>query len=148
MSTATGADIQVTIDNTQINGVVSAQGVRNFLGLPYASVPQRFRQSKLVKIEHLGKHRDARAYGPQCPQPENRNQARRKHLFAGTAPWPPLVASESDCLNLNVYSPPAPSSLPVVVWIHGGGWVYGAGGPEYGEAWHASVGCGSILARR
>lgn len=138
MSIAPGPNFQVTINNTRINGFVSQQGVANFLGLPYASIPERFRTSKIVKLDELGQHVDARAYGPRCPQPENLNQSRRKHFFAGTTPWPPLTTSEFDCLNLNIYSPPDSigevGNLPVVVWIHGGGWVFGAGGPEYGEA--------------
>ncbi|KAB5591209.1 hypothetical protein CTheo_5354 [Ceratobasidium theobromae] len=29
---------------------------------------------------------------------------------------------DEDCLYLNVYSPPRAKNLPVLVWIHGGGW--------------------------
>jgi carboxylesterase type B len=57
----------------------------------------------------------ANTYGSQCPQsPPAIPPGKAK----GT------VASE-DCLFLNVYSPSNASNLPVLVWIHGGG--YGSG---------------------
>lgn len=58
----------------------------------------------------------ANAYGPTCYQ---------------IGPNPPSNSSSStstaseDCLFLNVQSPANASNLPVLVWIHGGG--YGAG---------------------
>lgn len=59
---------------------------------------------------------NATTYGPQCPQ-------------APDAPTRGQLSSSSseDCLFLNVYAPNAEAGgkLPVLVWIHGGG--YGAG---------------------
>jgi para-nitrobenzyl esterase len=51
----------------------------------------------------------------------------------------PLIQSKNvnlqqreDCLNLNIYAPQNADSLPVMVWIHGGGFQIGAGAfPEY-----------------
>lgn len=37
----------------------------------------------------------------------------------------PGTLGNEDCLHLNVYAPVNASQLPVLVWIHGGG--YGAG---------------------
>ncbi|XP_063701626.1 esterase B1-like [Culicoides brevitarsis] len=50
----------------------------------------------------------------------------------------PMLTGGDNCLNLNIYTPniePA-TSLPVFVWIHGGGFVFGSGssqvyGPDY-----------------
>lgn len=59
--------------------------------------------------------RKATEHGPQCPQ---------KNLFTQE-----IITSTEDCLYLNVYSPdikPA-SPLPVMVFIHGGGYLCGSG---------------------
>jgi carboxylesterase type B len=59
---------------------------------------------------------NATTFAPQCPQ-------------APPAPGPgaPAPSGDEDCLFLNVYAPnfEAGKKLPVLVWIHGGG--YGAG---------------------
>lgn len=48
-----------------------------------------------------------------------------------------IIGSE-DCLYLNVYTPKVPSenekskeSYPVMIWIHGCGWICGAGHSEF-----------------
>ena len=48
------------------------------------------------------------------------------------------MKGQEDCLVLNVYTPNVKGSLPVMVWIHGGGWSLGSGnfetdvyGPHY-----------------
>ena len=40
-------------------------------------------------------------------------------------------SSEEDCLFLNVYSPQEPGDYPVMVWLHGGAFIYGSGGATY-----------------
>jgi len=61
----------------------------------------------------------ATAFQAQCPQ---------NPPAVGTEITPSAAAalfSTEDCLFLNVYAPANASNLPVLVWIHGGG--YGAG---------------------
>ena len=65
---------------------------------------------------------DARNYGPPCLQPLV------SPLDGTPAGVPPqlLVDMSEDCLTLNVFRPSgidAHSSLPVMVWIHGGGFL-------------------------
>jgi len=55
--------------------------------------------------------------------------------FDPVPPFGPLVAtrrSSEDCLSLNVWTPdPGPSArLPVMVWLHGGGYTGGSGSDE------------------
>jgi para-nitrobenzyl esterase len=68
-------------------------------------------------------------FGPQCPQPGN--FAPRGRGGAATAPMP----SSEDCLTLNVWTPAKSNSarLPVMVWIHGGGFTIGSGARHSGE---------------
>jgi para-nitrobenzyl esterase len=62
--------------------------------------------------------REARRFGPAAPQPPS--MAAR--LFGSGAP-----AESEDCLTLNLFTPGLASRRPVLVWIHGGAFVTGAG---------------------
>jgi len=92
-------------------------GYRLFQGIPYAAAPVgdlRFRAPR--PVEPWTAVRDATAPGEQCAQLVRRNN--------------PETFGE-DCLNLNVWTPAGGNTrrddLPVMVWIHGGSWVYGTG---------------------
>src|SRR5215211_3354 len=61
--------------------------------------------------------RDAFAHGPLPPQGKS---------FVGGGRDDPKVRDEA-CLTLTVWSPDTSGSLPVMVWIPGGAFVYGAG---------------------
>ena len=61
--------------------------------------------------------RDAREHGPLPPQTKS---------FVGGGRDDPKVRDEA-CLTLTVWSPDTTASLPVMVWIPGGAFVYGAG---------------------
>ncbi|KAL6408580.1 Lipase 3, partial [Ilyonectria robusta] len=128
----------------QVPGLGSVQGlvpaefgnVEQYRGIPYGSIPARFRQAKLVTSWPDGKW-DGTKYGPLCPFPKMAigHPITQKHL-------PPQHAYEFDefrCLNLNVTCPAGgstpPNGLPVVVWIHGGGNCVGtAADPGYDGA--------------
>ncbi|XP_049814167.1 juvenile hormone esterase-like isoform X3 [Schistocerca nitens] len=95
-----------------------------FLGLPYAKPPigpLRFKAP--VPAEPWQGVRDATVEAPMCTQ---------KNYFLEQ----PVVAGQEDCLYLNVYTPRLPSSeqvqplLPVLVYIHGGGWFSGSSSPQ------------------
>ncbi|MGI9577272.1 MAG: carboxylesterase/lipase family protein [Microthrixaceae bacterium] len=96
-------------------------GVARFAGVPYAMAPvgqRRFRSPQAMPP--LGQEHDARHFGTVCPQ----NPSLMDALFGGEAEtW------DEDCLHLNVWSPtPEPGAdLPVMVWIHGGGFEMGSG---------------------
>jgi para-nitrobenzyl esterase len=90
-------------------------GVHAFKGIPYAlapSGPLRLRPPR--PVEAWSGVRDATAFGPTAAQPSF-------PLPAGLDGFYPTVAGEG-CLNLNVWTAaPGRSGLPVMVWIHGGG---------------------------
>lgn len=110
---------QVT-DPVQVTGGriagTAVDGVNTFLGVPFAAAPVgplRWRAPQPV-VPWQGV-KSARAYAPACAQ---------------TAAWIPDPKSE-DCLYLNVWSPARAQKLPVIVWIHGGGF-YGGSGTQPG----------------
>ena len=87
-----------------------------FLGIPYARAPFGIRRFGLPVPEPAWNGvRDAIDYGPTAPQPD------RPFTII---PEPVLPGDE--CLNLNVFTPDLGSvRLPVLVWIHGGGFTAG-----------------------
>ncbi|KAH9941090.1 carboxylesterase [Epithele typhae] len=110
--------------------------VHQYLGIKYASIPARFRQSTLCKL--YPPQTDCSHYGPICPQPNYKTvEEELFNLKEDCLPDQRLTHSEFECLNLNITCPAdanADSRLPVMLWIHGGGnrgsgsnWVYDAG---------------------
>lgn len=83
----------------------------SFMGIQYATVPERFQEAKLITSPTWqGTYYNATSFGPSCAQDG----------YIGDA------QGEDECLYLNVYVPLTNSGvgkrgLPVMVWIHGGG---------------------------
>ncbi|KAH3038043.1 hypothetical protein KXV27_007109 [Aspergillus fumigatus] len=100
-------------DKSEFHGIVSALGVAHFLGVQFARIPARFRQAELVHPLVM---------------------MSRQHLFVG-APAANPKQSEFDCLRLNIYTPrvviSSEEKVPVLVWIHGGGWAIENGNTDY-----------------
>jgi para-nitrobenzyl esterase len=112
MTIAAGAKPVATMEGP-VEGFAS-NGVTQFLGIPYAAPPVgALRWMPPQPVTKWSAVRPARAFGPTCAQITTLGP------FAG----PPN--SNEDCLYLNVFAPTAAKKLPVLVWIHGGGYVDG-----------------------
>jgi para-nitrobenzyl esterase len=96
-------------------------GIAVFRGIPYAEPPVGELRFKPPTVRaHWEGVRDATSFGPTAPQ--DRNHIEEMSMGEHRPP------QGEDCLHLNVWSPePGPAALPVLVWIHGGGYKYGAG---------------------
>ena len=117
----------VRVEGGLVSGVV-ADGVVAYKGIPYAAPPVgdlRWRAPQPV-VPWKGV-RTADAYGHDCMQLPFPSDA----APLGTPP-------AEDCLYVNVWAPekPASSKLPVMVWIHGGGFVNGGASPAVYDGRH------------
>jgi para-nitrobenzyl esterase len=99
----------------RLRGARDGQALR-FLGIPYAQSPTTAgRFAAPVPPGRWDGIRDALAYGATSPQPDR-----------GITVIPePIIAGDNE-LNLNIFSPDlGAAGLPVLVWIHGGGFFGG-----------------------
>jgi len=93
-------------------------GIGVWRGVPYAAQPVGPRRFLAPgPLEPWSGVRDAHEHGPLPPQTKS---------FVGGGRDDPKVRDEA-CLTLTVWSPDTTGSLPVMVWIPGGAFVYGAG---------------------
>lgn len=113
----------VRIAQGVLAGRVDAQGVRSFKGIPYAKPPVgRLRWRPPAAASGWKGVRDAGHFGASCIQP----------------PWPArsiynddIAGFSENCLFLNVWAPLHARRAPVIVWIHGGGYVFGSSSEPY-----------------
>lgn len=113
MTTAPQLEPEVTVGAGRLRGAVD-DGVLVFRGVPYAAPPvgaARWRPP--APVEPWDGVRDATSFAPVAPQ--NPSPLMRPE------PW------DEACLALNVWTPDLTGSLPVMVWIHGGGFTTGSG---------------------
>jgi para-nitrobenzyl esterase len=105
----------VDTDSGQVAGIEN-DGVFSYRGIPYAAPPVGdLRWRPPVDPSPWTDVLQAAEKPSICPQ----------EAFAGL-PVPGFMPSE-DCLYLNVDAPVEGSDLPVMVWIHGGGFTLGEG---------------------
>ncbi|MEU4547562.1 carboxylesterase/lipase family protein [Nonomuraea dietziae] len=116
-----------------LRGIGAGGAVTAFLGIPYARA-ERFAAPRPRRWDSV---LDAARPGLAAPQP------RMSRLERVIGPGGELHGGElrqgENCLSLNVWAPGG-SGLPVLVWLHGGGFLTGSGA----QAWYD----GALLAER
>ena len=110
----TDSNPAIVTESGPLKGIL-VNNVREYLGIPYAARP--LGALRWVPPQPFGKWKgllQAIRFGNFCVQPDG---------HGGT------FGSE-DCLSLNIYTPSdnQNNGIPVMVWIHGGGFTTGAGG--------------------
>jgi para-nitrobenzyl esterase len=107
----------------QVSGTVENRVVV-FRGVPYAKAPVGpLRFAAPVAPDPWEGELAATAYGPAAPQP--RPGGLVEDIFS------PRHPAGEDCLSLNIWTPdPAATGLPVLVWIHGGAFLFGGSGDD------------------
>lgn len=101
--------------------------VRVYRGVPYARPPVGdLRWKAPLPVEPWKEPRAMNSFGPACAQIE------------GSAMFPKPKNTSEDCLYLNIWMPanPGKEKLPVMLWIHGGSYLFGSGELNYYSGEH------------
>ncbi len=111
--------------NGRVRGLLLTDDIVAFRGIPYAGPPTgaaRFRAPVPPTPWH--DIRDATRFGPVSPQ---------SNSLPGAPTWSP--DDEAEYLSVNVWAPRNhPGPLPVLVWIHGGAYLFGTAAEPLYEA--------------
>ncbi|KAK3808228.1 MAG: Carboxylesterase, partial [Linnemannia elongata] len=123
----TGRQIKLDTPIGQLQGWRDMNAFR-FLGIPYAEAPTGARRfAAPVAKAPFTTTQDTTEYGHICPQ-----TPKSKGIGSSILAWLENSATEDeDCLNLNVYTPSLKGQgfapLPVMFYIHGGGFANNSG---------------------
>jgi para-nitrobenzyl esterase len=113
--------VQIAYADGVVEGLAE-DGVRRFLSLPYAAPGSSARRFKAPEaVDRWSGVRDATQAGPCAPQnaPEPMEIDFDRLMGIPVPPGP-------DYLTLNVFTPEAAAGRPVMVFVHGGGFVAGS----------------------
>ena len=111
----------ITIETGKLSGTLLVSGVKAYLGVPFAAPPVReLRWHEPMPVKSWKGIYNADTKITHCYIPLRATTL--NHYFGE-------IKSSEDCLNANIWVPPgakAGDKLPVVVWIHGGGFQEGS----------------------
>lgn len=116
-----------------VTGLINetAPNVAQFLGIPYAEPPVGKRRWLPSIAKSKVKSIDATKFRLSCPQFEGNSS----NVWITDAPEfvTPAGTVGEDCLFVNIWAPwnKSGEKIPVIVWIHGGGFQTGGGNIEY-----------------
>ena len=105
----------------EVIGAVADNGAHVWRGIPYATSTAGANRWRAPQPAAAWEgQREVVEFAPRCAQLTNRGDE-------DDGLKPGLVIGSEDCLALDVYAPPQAQgqTLPVLVWIHGGGNVWG-----------------------
>lgn len=118
--------MEAPIARTTLGGLrgVWRDGISAFRGVPYASPPIGERRFAVAQpAQPWTGLRDASHHGPIAPQVPS-----RLRVAMGDFERP----HDEDCLTLTICTPgPDAKARPVLVWLHGGAWISGAGSLDW-----------------
>jgi para-nitrobenzyl esterase len=99
-------------------------GIAAFRGVPYAAPPVgALRFAPAAPAQRWDGQRDATRHGPIAPQLPSRLR---------NAMGDVVRSQDEDCLTLTICTPaPDGKARPVLVWLHGGAWISGAGSLDW-----------------
>ncbi|KAK0717527.1 Alpha/Beta hydrolase protein [Lasiosphaeria miniovina] len=96
----------------------ASTGLNSWRGVRFADAPVgglRWQPPRFPAVQEDPPLVQATSFGPVCPQ------------SLPSVPSAAFMPGNEDCLFLNVYAPANAQDLPVMVWIHGGGYGLGDG---------------------
>ncbi|KAK4148784.1 acetylcholinesterase [Chaetomidium leptoderma] len=130
LSCSQDSSLVVNLGYAKYRGVHTAStGLNSWKGIRYAAPPTghlRWQPPHALPLRLNAPITDAAAFGPICPQ------------TMPAVPNVPFIPGNEDCLFLNVYAPPNASKLPVLVYIHEGGYGMGDGTHDMSEIINAN----------
>lgn len=126
----------VRTTNGHVQGTVD-DGLGVYLGIPYAAPPiGALRWRPPEPAQRWEGVREATSFGPICPQIQSPVAGGIEIVpgeFSEDCPesceGDACCKGQEDCLTVNVWTPAQSTddALPILVWIHGGGWNIGSG---------------------
>lgn len=115
--------VELATELGKIDGLFFKElNVTQYHGIPYATVPGRFRKS-VLRGKWTNDYHDGTKLGPMIPQ--IKRSFYPIPLF--DRPWLNIPDVDENGLNLNISVPTSSTKMPVMIFIHGGANTYGAG---------------------